>query len=243
MSKTLAAFFAVLVLFTGSASAQPAPVKARTVVLNSVIARGNVFPLADAMDKLAAKSKEPIDFIVNSPGGDVITGFLFINRMEALRAKGVTIRCWIPEVAASMAFQILLHCDERYSLSKAFLLWHRVRVSLGGGMFSSGYQMTAPLARAMATDLQSFDDIITEELNKTLDMPAADISFHFENETLHVGSNLERLAPNFIETYDTIPGLFKLLDANDVPRVDAGPGDVLGFQPGEIVYVFEGTPK
>lgn len=229
--------------WTTMAGAGPAPVKERTVVLNSVVSRGNILALADAMDKLASKSDDPVDFIVNSPGGDVITGFLFINRMDALRAKGVAIRCWVPEMAASMAFQILLHCDERYALSKSFLLWHRVRISLGGGLFGGGTVMTAPLARAMATDLQAFDDIITEELNQKLGMPTADIAFHFENETLHVGSNLQRLAPDFLKTYAVIPGLLELLEAQDVPRVDAGLGDILGFRPGEIVYMFEGGGK
>lgn len=226
--------------WTTAAGAVPAPVKERTVVLNSVIARGNINQLADAMDKLAAKSKNPIDFVVNSPGGDVLTGFLFISRLDAVRAKGVKVRCWVPQMAASMAFQILLHCDERYALSKSFLLWHRVRISLGGGLFSGGTVVTAPLAKTMAADLQAFDDIISDELNDTLGMSEADVAYHFENETLHVGSNLQGLAPKFIKTYPVITGLLELLEAKDVPRVDDGAGGLLGFQPGEIVYVFEG---
>lgn len=207
---------------------------ARTVVISSVIARGNILALADSMEQMVARSKEPISIVINSPGGDVITGFAFINYMESLRAKGIRLDCYVPMMAASMAFQIFLHCDERTALSKAFLLWHGVRVQVGGG-FGNGQVITADSAQKLATDLAALDHVIFGELLHALDMDMKDIAYHFNAETLHVASNLKELAPKFLDTPDYVPGLLEALTNPKIPHSNDAMD--LEFSPGEITYI------
>lgn len=226
------------VLFTNVILAAPAVRPERAVHISGPIMQGNILKLIGPMNALAKDgSGLPIDLIINSPGGEVITGYRFINMMEAVKATGTKIRCFVPEVAASMAFQILTRCDERYALSRSFLLWHRVRVVLGGFM---GTVVTAPVANSLARDLQAVDDLILSECRKALgkDMDDRDIVYHFEQETLHIGENLHKLAPSFITTYPHIPGLLEAMGSPDVPKNNQEDTKKL-LRPGTIVYQYD----
>lgn len=210
----------------------------RTVAIDGVISNGNILKLAPVMDKMAAaKPGAPIDIVINSPGGDVLTGFVFINVMEELKARGTPLRCFVPTIAASMAFQILVHCSERHVLDRAFLLWHRVRVVLGGGLFATGVPLTAPQASELAKDLQETDDLILQEMVDAFgeDMEEDVIAYHFERETLHVGEQLSKALPTFITHHKAIPGLIgAILD----PKTPRGPTDHKSvFKLGTIVYI------
>jgi ATP-dependent protease ClpP protease subunit len=209
--------------------------KDRAVVIEGVIAGGNILALESTLWKLAEDSR-PIDLVISSPGGSVTTGFMFINIMESLKAQGARFRCFVPTYAASMAFQILTHCDERYALSQSFLLWHRVRVMVGGGLFSSGAAITAPLARDLGKDLQAMDDVIWWELTKTMTgVPREELQWHFEHETLHVSLNVHRMDPDFLTVQRAIPGLMETLKDSKVPRNQSMGMESLNE--GEIVYI------
>lgn len=211
--------------------------KARALVIEGVIARGNVLPLGARMIEMSHdQSGQPIDLVISSPGGDVLTGFIFLNIMEQVKANGTEIRCFVPTMAASMAFQILVHCSERHVLDRAFLLWHRVRVSLGGGLFSNGVIMTAPLAHDLMVDLAATDRVIFAELEEAIDMPLKELRYHFEHETMHVGRNLGDSCPDFITSHKSIPGLLELMLDKKVPRNQAVDSRN-AFQPGTIVYI------
>ena len=234
MNFLLSLITATMLLFSCQGRAQSLDTK-RTVVINTVISRGNVLKLSNDIDKMVTASKAPIHIVINSPGGDVITGFMFINYMESIKAKGVEFHCYVPGIAASMAFQILIHCDKRYALSKAFLLWHGVRVQLGGGMFTSGVIVTAKSAISLANDLMALDSVIIKELLESLSIEQSLVMYHFDNETLHVASNLAQLAPNFITTKDTITGLLETLKSKTLPSAAGEPEGE--FNPGEIIYI------
>lgn len=183
----------------------------RAVVVEGVIGGGNLNSVGRKLLEYAAQSKDPVDLIINSPGGDVLTGKLFISYMERLRNQGVAIRCFVPQMAASMAFSILTHCDERYALSNSFLLWHRVRAS---GMES----MTGPQAHELARDLLLLDQEVIDELNATLGMDEEEILYHFNRETLHTATQLAVIAPEFIVVRPAIDGLLEVMLNKKVPR-------------------------
>jgi ATP-dependent protease ClpP protease subunit len=225
---------------TTAASAAPPTVNAtRAVVIAGPIARGNLAPLGNRLLALSTSDpKTPVDVILDSPGGDVVTGYMFVSQLEAVRARGTTVRCFVPTLAASMAFQILVHCDERYTLDYAFLLWHRVRV------FGIETPITAPLAGELSKELQRMDTLIFRELVGALgdDLDVDDISYHFERETLHIGQGLAEIAPGFITSYAAIPGLFEALAS--APRSQQARGlfgDQATFRPGQIVYIWSGA--
>lgn len=216
--------------------AGPAVRPENAMVIHGVIQGDNIAHLGEILIKVAGKI-DSVDLVISSPGGSVTSGFFFINQMEAARAKGLVINCFVPDVAASMAFGILVHCDHRYALSRAFLLWHRARVNLGGGIFGGGSPMTAPQLLTLGRDLASLDKVIFRETLAALGIEEKVVRYHFENETLHVGVNLHALAPEFITVYDSIPGLFEALDNKDLPRSKESRGIFGEFNPGEIIYI------
>lgn len=216
----------------------------RAVAIDGPVYGNNLDEVGNAMMNFAKQSTEQIDIAINSPGGSVVTGFLFVNTMEAVKAKGVRLRCFVNGIAASMAFQILTHCDERYALSRSFLLWHRVRIQIGGGMFGGGAIITAPIATGMARSLQDIDNVILSELKTTVgqELSEADLLYHFEQETLHIGMNLHAIAPNFLTIARSIPGLIEAFSEKKVVKTKQSRGlfDSTGtmFAPGEIVYIY-----
>lgn len=207
----------------------------RAIAIDGVIMGGNLTEVGNALTKFSNEGTGPIDIAINSPGGSVTTGFLFVNTMEAVKAKGVKLRCFVNGIAASMAFQILTHCDERYALSRSFLLWHRVRTGVEG-------IVTAPLAEALYSSLQSIDDVILSEVRAVLakDLKDEVILYHFEHETLHIGSNLAKLTPSFLSVYSSVPNLMEAFTDKRVvkSKIDMGFFGRGGFRPGEIYYMY-----
>lgn len=205
----------VLSLFSFSSvafSGVPTVDASRAVIIEGEIAM-SLNNVADKMDEYAKKSiKAPIDLIINSPGGSIVPGFEFISRMEELKDSGATIRCYVPHVAASMAYQILVHCSERYTTDLGFLLWH------GGRVFSRA-PITAEVALDLSTDLTKLNNNILIDIKAAMkDLTPAEVDYHFKRETLHVGRDLAKMAPSFITSYKTIPGLFKTLKDKKVIR-------------------------
>jgi len=207
---------------------------ARAVGIDDQIGR-NMDKVQEKLLSLGAdKSGEPVDIVIDSPGGSVFTGFQFVNAMEEVKGQGTRIRCFVSGIAASMAFQILVHCDERYALSRSFLLWHGVRTS-------SRAPITSKSAASLHADLASIDTIIMAELKESLGLDDKTILFHFDQETLHIGDNLARMAPKFITTSKYIPGLNEALHSKAVVRNSQSGGlDFLFGNDGDIQYTYRG---
>lgn len=209
----------------------------KALVIEGVISGDNIVHIGQALLDRAAEGQSSADLIINSPGGSVTSGFMFLNMVDEARARGMRIRCFVPEIAASMAFGILVHCDERHALARSFLLWHRARVSVGG-LFGS--PITAPEALALGRDLASVDRLILDETTKALGIDPRVVKYHFEQETLHVGTNLHILAPNFITSHTTIQGLYEALRSRGVPRSKSQKPGIFGtFRAGEIIYIHQ----
>lgn len=211
---------------------KPAPAidPERTVIVSGVISGGNVTQLTPNLMRMAAQDvKKPIDIIISSPGGELVTGGLFVNVMEGLRGKGVTLRCYVPTVAASMAFQLLLHCDERYSLENSVFLWHGARVFLGDT------PVTQEMAMQLSLDLEDTNSRILSDLEGTLGkfISADELERHFHLETLHTGAQLAERAPGFVHVYKYIPGL---VEAMVDPRMPRSPERAMKVAPGSIFH-------
>lgn len=196
-----------------------------TIVIGGAISNRMYTPTVEAMDKLA-KGKQ-IDIILASPGGDVITGSLLIDKMEQLKLQGVNIRCVVRDVAASMAFQMLLHCSERYATPHSFLLWHPVRIFMQG-------VLTADMAEILSYQLASADEVALHDLKANLPMNEADILWHFKNETLHQAFNLLMTAPGFFKKVtNDIEGLHPAEPALDTTAL----GGFFGIN--QVIYIHE----
>lgn len=211
----------------------------RTLYIRGVIGSANLLDLGAKLEAMATKSSLPVDLIIDSPGGEVLTGRLFINYMFAAQALGTKIRCFVPHMAASMAFSILTHCDQRYVLSNAVLLWHRAATMLGGGFMSSGTRLDGMQAAAIARDLLTIDEIIVDELTSTLHLPEEEIMYHLNQQTLHFGSVLSHADPKFITSQDYIEGLLDL--TRDYKKLQIPTSESAKQFTSSVVYVYTGS--
>lgn len=116
--------------------------------------------MAQTIEELSSKNNEPIYMSINSPGGSILFGMMIVDAMEMAKLRGVQFRCLVGAVAASMAFQILAHCDKRYALSNANLLFHSVA--------AAGIQRLTPdEASYLANQLKFADKRLDADLLKT----------------------------------------------------------------------------
>jgi ATP-dependent protease ClpP protease subunit len=205
-----------------------------TLIIDQPIDRETMAPVMDKMNRLLALKQAPseIKLIIDSPGGSVYTGFKFIVQMKALQARGTVIKCYVPGLAASMAFHILTHCDERTVVQESALLWHRARVFVMMGAF------TAPVARELARDLQQVDDHILREVKQALSSSMSDkeIEYHFERETLHIGRDLCAAVPKFCTAKAAIPGLLETLARRDIVHALPIPANFSGEE--SMIYLY-----
>lgn len=204
--------FVVLALsmfLSSFAVALPVIDPARGLYLDGPITRGTIAPLKAGLDAMIAdeKSTAPITIVMDSPGGEVVSGMAFISSMRAARARGLKINCYVTGLSASMAFLILTECDSRSALETSFLLWHGVRIG------NVGQPVTAKLAAQLAEDLAQMDelamDMLVTSLHRDLSLPL--IQHHFDVETLWSGLVLQRTAPHFMSVSRAFPDIVKLL--------------------------------
>ena len=222
----------LLSLFSLNTLAAPLPTidRDRTVLINGPIANTSILSLGERLLVMTNTKRDPVSIVINSPGGSIELGYLFVNYMQAVRARKVTINCYVQHIAASMAFQILLHCDNRYALSHSLLLWHGARIF-------GVEEVTEDRATIIADDLKKANAAILDELHRTLTgMPIIEVDKHFERQTLHTGRDLAAATSGFIHVYPSIPGL---LSINDKNTPSTAVTSIFGFV-GHIIYMYEG---
>lgn len=192
MKKILA--LAIILLFTAGAKADKKKLainKEKAILVEGPITGSSVRSMRDQIAELEESGDKTIDMVFNSPGGELLSGYLLVDRMDAARAKGITIRCFVRGVAASMAFQMLLHCDERYATPHALLLWHPVRVFWMG-------PLTATDAELMAKHLGFANETVLNDLRTHMvDLSEEDLMWHYQQESLHQAVSLDLIAPSF----------------------------------------------
>lgn len=150
-----------------------------------------------------SETKGDIWMVINSPGGSVTTGLFTVSAMDLARARGRKINCVVPGLAASMAFHMLTHCDERYVLPKTLLLWHPVRAGVRGSL-------TPTEARLLADDLERTEKSLIEDIFTQLGVSKQVFMYHYNAETLFLATQLDEIAPGFLTIVDDVPGVIEL---------------------------------
>lgn len=164
----------------------------------SVLAKGaHLISLAEASDK-------PVYVFINSPGGGVYEGLQFVSAMNIVKSRGVTIKCFVSNMAMSMAFYIYTQCSERYALPQSLFLWHPVKVGLRG-MYGA-----EPL-RSTSDDISRLEEPLIKEMISKVGLDEKTFRYHYKNETVWVTNELVELVPAFISTvldYPNVENLF-----------------------------------
>jgi ATP-dependent protease ClpP protease subunit len=168
----------------------------RTLYVTGVV-DGSVLVLAAQITDMAAVSTDPIDMVINSPGGSVVAGMQLLSAMDVAKARGVKFRCVVPVMAASMGFQILANCDERYALKYAMLLWHPVKISSRDGFSAEQLLYESDRIRAIERPLM-------RHLIAVLGITRKIFWYHYRHETLWIASEFGDLSPGFLTIVDDI---------------------------------------
>lgn len=208
MLKTAITF---LCLFATSLFGQASPYKVvevdpfRTVYIRGEISGGTLDVLSKIVN-LADGLGGDIHMVINSPGGSVVAGGHVLSAMQIAKSRGHRIVCYVPMLAASMGFQILIHCDKRYTLKNAALLWHPMTMYSNYGMSSEDLLYNHRRIRA-------WEKPFVQDLINALKISRKEFFYHYYHETLWLGFEFHKLAPGFITVVDDIrnvPELFSM---------------------------------
>lgn len=153
------------------------PAGKRTLYVTGPI-DGSVLSTASTLERLSVSSDEDIHIVINSPGGVVYAGYQLVQAMDIARQRGVKVVCTVGVMAASMAFQLLPHCSERYAMKNTLLLFHPSRVYVRG-------PLTADEAKMVAESLDKIDTAGLKETEEMIAPPSkAWLKRHHDAETL-----------------------------------------------------------
>lgn len=174
--------------------------KDRTLYLRGEVA-DNAMAMASQVVDLASKSRAPISIVINSPGGSIYAGLQLMSAIGMAQKRGVMVRCVVPVLAASMAFQIFSVCDERYTLQYSLLLFHPARLMLKG-MF------TADELEYAGKQLRALDEKLKDELSVRLGMERSVYDYHYAHETLWIATDLNAAVErDFATIVDDLSGV------------------------------------
>ena len=182
------------------------PEAATTLELNGPIEFSSVIPLVDSI-VTQAKDGVEITLLINSPGGEVNSGMYLINAIRLAQARGTRLRCITTGLSASMAFQVYAQCDSRYALPNSFMLYHPVRVSIGGGMFAPAIALTPTLAKQIADDLIRLENLLISDLRSSMKVSDETFNRNYHAETLLLASEVNADSPGWLTLVNDVVGL------------------------------------
>jgi ATP-dependent protease ClpP protease subunit len=148
----------------------------------------NILDKAVQLEKEAGKPV--IRILINSPGGSVLHGNIFVQAMKVAKSRGSRIECVVTNLAASMGFVILANCDTRYTLQGGLLLFHEARVSVGNPISPSELQ-------AVLDQFKYFMPRVDEVLRRELGVSKTEYDKHNIAQTLWEAGVFIKKFPKF----------------------------------------------
>jgi ATP-dependent Clp protease protease subunit len=182
------------------------PDAATTVELSGPIDFQMTIPL---VDKIVTQAKEDVEItiIINSPGGEVNAGMYLLNAMKLSQARGAKFRCITTGLSASMALQVFSQCDSRYALPNSFMLYHPVRISIGGGMFAPSVDITPVIAKQIADELNRLETFLVSDLRSSMKVDDETFNRNYHAETLLLAREINADSPGWLTLVDDVVGL------------------------------------
>lgn len=183
----------------------------RAVYLNGEVGL-NALQLQKEVLTLANQNKEPIALIINSPGGSIVAGYVLINAIGTVRARGIAVNCIIGSHAMSMAFNIAMYCTNTYAFKHTLLLWHPPRVEIRAAL--------TPLeARLISENLEFHERVNNPPIIKRLGLSLEFFIKHYIAETMWTGAELEKeIKGGSIQIIDFVEGVDAF--GHQIPKKD-----------------------
>lgn len=192
MTRIALLSFLASLLMTSPILAQSTKLNPQRLITLAGVIDETTLGKANDLLSLAETSKEPVDILIASPGGTISYGLFFIQAMKSAQAEGVKIRCFVPELAASMAYTIFTQCSERYALPYAQLLFHSPRIS---GSFTITPQSAVQLAQGLMQIEKVLLDLIAPIMGVTKENGGVWFVQNYLDETLFLASDLLEESP------------------------------------------------
>ncbi len=161
--------------------------KSRTVYITGPI----VMDVASKIIKLST-SKDPIDIIINSSGGELEVSGEVILLMIELKMRGIVFRCFVPSLATNLALVIFSECDERYTSPSAKLMWGPIGIN-------TDLYITRDIAKSILDALAQVEEYINPRLIDRMGISEKDFYKYHKEETVHTASELHKLIPGFFK--------------------------------------------
>lgn len=146
---------------------------------------------AEQLTKLATVSKDPVYVLINSAGGGVYEGLQFVDAIKAVQARGVVVKCFVPNIAMSMAFVIYTQCNERYAMKYSLLLFHPMRATLMGAY-------RADELGDLSSSLRMLEEPLVAEMIARTRIPRAEFMRNYQAETIWTAEMLLARSPGFL---------------------------------------------
>lgn len=166
---------------------------------------------------LSDDNTSEINILINSPGGSVYDGTTMIDLLNVAYNRGITVNCYVAGTAASMAFIILSHCENRYVLPHSKLLFHPVSIFLFG--VYEIYMIEKYIQQTLETER-----LIKSKLLYAMGMDEALFETNYQIGTLWHGSELASVTDGFLKVVADIKGfknLYKTLPVKQMQNYRA----------------------
>jgi ATP-dependent protease ClpP protease subunit len=176
----------------------------RTVAIDAPIMPNSLGGINDALLTMAAKSKAPVNVILDTPGGSVYEGYKFLRHLKQLKADGIKVRCIVSGNAMSMGMMILLECSERYAVEGALVMWHFPR---------AGVQGSADELLKAAIEIKELELKGLARLKEVLPLTPEEVEERYYAEKIQEADTLhkETMGKFFVAVPEAIPGLLQVL--------------------------------
>jgi ATP-dependent protease ClpP protease subunit len=164
-------------------------------------------------NKIANLSESPgdIDMLINSPGGNVFVMNIITAAMEMAQERGVKFNCVSTVGAASAAFTIFAHCDNRYAMAGTRLLFHPASVS------GVSERLTEFKALELYKELNKIDLALARYLLPVMGMDEAQFVIAFVTEKWWDGPELDAATKDdFMSIVTRVDGLKNPFDIGGV---------------------------
>lgn len=171
--------------------------KDRVIQIVDVIGN-DMFEKVFKLALMGLESKDPIYLMINSPGGYVVQGEIFMNAMAKLQSKGIVFKC-VANEAASMAMYIFNACDQRYVVPTARLLWHPVKAFIQ-------QPISSRLAHQLEVELTEIDDKFRIPLRDNLHADEESFEKYRWEEKFWSVAELMEYSPDYMVEVSAITG-------------------------------------
>lgn len=132
-----------------------------------------------------------INVIINSNGGRVSAGQVFIESMKAAQSKGIVVNCIVDGNAFSMAASIFTECTNRYATFGSKIMWHSV------GRMITFTKLNEQVTRKLLIDMQNMNNILWKSTKPYFSKEY--FEEHFDKETQLRVTLIELESPEYVK--------------------------------------------